>query len=874
MRSSLERPRRCGFYRALLHLYPAAFRAEYGDELCAIFRARRRDVSGPVALLALWGETILDTARNAAATHADILRQDLRYGARTFGRSPGFTATTILIAALGIGANTAVFSLADHVLIRPLPFPDADRLVKLWEDDTYHGYTATDPSPANYRDWKRMSASFEAMGAYTERSVNLVGKGDPERLNAALVTADLFPLLGVRPALGRIFGPADDREGAPGTLLLGYGLWQTLFGGSPGVLGQRVVLDAEPYVIIGVMPRDFHFPSRDVDLWTPIRFAGENFEDRADRYLRVVARLRRGATLEQARAEMRIIAVRLQRSYPKENAGAGVTIRRLRDEVSRQARLLLMALVGSAVCVLLIACTNLANLLLARALVRRREVAVRTALGAGRERLVRQLFTESFLLAAAGGLVGVLTAVAAVPLLARLVPTSLPIAEVPSIDVRALVVAAVLTALTGVGFGVFPSLRVFRDADARGLREGARSGVGGRSGRVRSALVVAEVTAAVVLLVSGGLLLRALWRVSGTDPGFRADGVLTMRTALPWSTYGSTERRAAFYDRVLSGVRGLPGVTGAAYITGLPMVMRGGIWGVRVEGDLESEAQLRLASLRFVTPGFFAVMATPLRTGRDVSDADTLASSPVAVVSESFARRYFPSENPIGRRFKIASVDRTVAGVVGDIRVRGLETDSEPQVYLPYRQVPDGNLISYVPKDLVIRSSTDPRRLVPAVRAIVRRADAAQPVSDVRMLADVVAAETAPRLIQLRVLGAFAALALLLAATGIHALLAFAVSNRTQEIGVRMALGAGSHDILGMVLRDAVLPCGAGIAAGATLAYAASRLMQALLAGVPPGDAATFAVAITLSLLMTLTGSALPAIRALRVDPVSAIRSE
>ena len=496
-------------------------------------------------------------------------------------------------------------------------------------------------------------------------------------------------------------------------------------------------------------------------------------------------------------------------------------------------------------------------------------------MGAGRERLVRQLVTESLVLALAGGALGVLVAAAAVPLLARLVPASLPIAQSPSIDLRVLIFAGVISGLTGIAFGVLPAVRACRQSDFTALREGARAG-GGRKERLRSTLVVAEVAASVVLLVSAGLLVRALWRIEATDPGFRTEGVLTLRTALPMPKYYETVRRAGFYTHVLSAVRALPGVSSAAYISFLPMVMRGGIWPITVDGKAVEVQRSggHQASLRFVTPGFFATMGIPFHRGRDVAESDTLDAPFAAVVSESFVRRYWPDQDPLGRHFMMAFHDRMIVGVVGDIRVRGLERNSEPQAYLPYRQVQDGWVIGYAPKDLVIHSASGPGTLLPAVRRIIRSADAEQPVSDVRTMADIVEEQTASRAAQVRVLGAFAAIAFLLAGVGIHGLLSFAVSRRTQEIGVRIALGARPGGIVGMIVRQGALLAGAGVLPGIALAYAAGRAMEGLLAGVKPGDAVTFASAIGLCLLMTVLGSLLPALRAVRIDPITAIRSE
>jgi predicted permease len=488
---------------------------------------------------------------------------------------------------------------------------------------------------------------------------------------------------------------------------------------------------------------------------------------------------------------------------------------------------------------------------------------------------VRQLVTESLLLAAVGGAVGVLIAVLAVPVLARLVPNSLPVAERPPMDLRVLAFALVATVATGIAFGVLPAWRAWATVDAAGLREGARSGVGGRRARARSGLIVAEVTASVVLLFCCGLLLRALWRVESVDPGFRADGVVTVRTALPQPKYGSTASRTRFYARVLSEVRALPGVTSAAYVTGLPMAMRGGVWEAIVPGEAREPGAHTRAALRFVTPGFFATLGIPLRAGRDITDADTFEARPyAAVVSESFAQLHWPGQDPIGRRFQFALAEREVAGVVADVRVRGLEQVSEPQVYLSHQQVADDAIGGYNPKDLAIRTEGQGLDILPAVRAIVRAADPEQPLSDPRLLADIVDGETAPRRVQVRVLAAFAAVAFLLAAVGIHGLLSFAVSSRTHEIGVRIALGARSAHILSMVLYDGLRMAAAGVAAGLFLSYVAGRGMESLLGGVRPHDPATFLAATTVAAVMTLAGTLVPAFRAVRVSPLEVMRSE
>ena len=704
-------------------------------------------------------------------------------------------------------------------------------------------------------------------------SANVVGRGEPRRLDGETITAEVLPLLGAAPALGRTFVAEDDRAGAAGVLLISDALWKSEFGGDPAALGRTLLLDDEPFTVVGVMPPGFAYPNRAVEFWTPMRLSEED-ADRTNLCLHVVARLKRGVSLEAASAEMRGIAARLESAYPKENERTGANVVSLSRRLNAQSRLLVTALFGAALGVLLIACTNLASLLLARGISRRRELAVRSALGAGRDRLLRQLLTESLLLAFVGGALGIALARAAAPLLARLLPGNLPITGAPSVDPRVLVFAAFLTTVTGVVFGVLPALRACGDAHADALREGDRAGGGRRAERLRSILVVAEVTASVALLATAGLLTRALWRLQNVDPGFRPESVLTLRTSLPFPKYGKTARRQVFYDRVIGGIRALPGVVDAGYISFLPMTMGGGIWPVEPAGTPAEPGDPRVASLRFATPGFFPAMQIPLRSGRGVAESDTLAAPRVAVVSESFARQSFPGENPIGRRFHFAFEDREIVGVAGDVRVRGLERSSEPQVYLPYGQMPDDGLPWFLPKDLAVRAAIAPASLLPAIRAIVAKADPQIPVSDVRLLSEVVAEDTAPRQVQARVLGAFAAAALLLAGIGIHGLLAFTVAQRSREIGVRIALGAQPRDVLGMVLRRGVSLAATGVAFGGLLAYAAGCAMQALLAGVSPADAPAFFAAAAAAVLMTLAGCLAPAIRAVRLDPIAAMRAE
>lgn len=708
------------------------------------------------------------------------------------------------------------------------------------------------------------------MSAYFQIAANLTGSGEPRRVPMTQVSWDLFNTLRVKPLMGRTFLPSDTAAGH--SLIVSYELWQTQFGADPSIVGKQVQLDGTSFTVIGVMPGAFHFPSRDVQLWQSMQFTADDLLPRNNNYLSVIARLRPAATLEQARAELTVIARRLEQQFPQENEKTGAEATRLSEQLSERSRLLLLALCGASLCILLLACANLANLLLARAVSRERELAVRAALGAGRERIARQIVTESLVLSIAGGVVGVLVAITAVPALGRLIPDSLPIAAEPSVDLRVLAFAGALVVLTGLAFSVVPAMKAAGPKSLAAVRADARSG--GARQRVRSALVVVEVMASVVLLISSGLLVRAMWRLQAVDPGFRSANVLTLRTALPWSKYGDVRQRHPFYSNVLNDVRALPGVESAAYISFLPMVMRGGIWPVVMNGSEAVRSAANSASLRFSTPQYFSTMRIPLLQGRDIAETDDNARPNVAVVSESFAKRYWPAEPALGKHFTFAMRDRMVVGVVGNVRVRGLEQSSEPQVYVPYQQVDSASLSGYTPKDLVIRSTLSSTTLAPAVRRIVHEADPLQPISDVQTMDDIIATQTSSRLAQLRVLMILAVVALVLSAVGIHGLLSFTVSRRSREIGVRMALGAQASEVRRMVLREGILLAIAGVLPGAAIAYAAGRGMEALLAGVKPDDATTFVTAMTLCAATTILGCLRPAFRASRVDPMAAIRSE
>jgi predicted permease len=606
----------------------------------------------------------------------------------------------------------------------------------------------------------------------------------------------------------------------------------------------------------------------------PLRLTPSQLEDRSNWWLRGVGRLKAGVTLAQARAEMNTIAAQLAQAYPAANQRNGIAVVTLRDEVSWRSRQMLWALAGAAVCMLLIACTNLASLLLSRALGRQRELAVRAALGAGRERLVRQMLTENLVIAGLGGVLGTAAAVVAVPLVARLVPTTLPIPESPAMDLRLLVGSLGVTLATGLVVGAIPALRVAGTATLAGLGEGTRGGAGRLTDRLRSALVVVEVSVSLVLLVCAALLVQSLWRVQSVDPGFDTTGVLTMRTALPMPKYGPTTLRERFYQQVLSNVRSIPGVAQASYISFLPMVMRGGIWPVTVDGRAEDPNNAHTASLRLVTTGFFETLGIPRLAGRDIQDGDVLGAQRVAIASQSFVDRHWPGQVALGRRVAMPFADLTIVGVVGDVKVRGLERESEPQVYLSSAQVPDGGLAFYAPKDLVIRAHGAPMALVAAVRAAVASVDPQVPLSDIRPLSEVVADDTAARAVQVRVLAAFTVMAIALAATGLHGLLAFTVSARTREIGVRMAMGATRARILRMVIVKGLALVAMGTLAGALVATWAATALRSLLFGVDPLEPTVYLIAIGVCAGVALAGSIVPALRATRVDPVEALRAE
>jgi predicted permease len=796
--------------------------------------------------------------------------QDFRYAWRTLRRSPGFTATAIAVIALGIAATVAAFTVLDYVLLRPLPFPQPDRIVRIYQSDLARGVPRLEASPPNFTDWRAGSTSFSAMASFLfNNPMTLLGDGEPRQIDTAAFDADMLSVLGVQPLAGRGFTADDMKGNFVGVVLLRYDFAVTMFGSPSAALNRTITLDNRARTVVGVMPAGFTFPSRDPLVWVPMVPFDILGQSRTNLLLNVVARLRPGVSIGQAQSEMNVLASRLQRDYPKDNAGVSVSVVDLRDVVSPQARMLVWTVFAAAYCLLLIVCTNLTNLLLARAVARRQEMAVRAAIGAGSWRLMKQLLTESAVLAAAGGLLGSAIAMAAVPLVARIVPDVLPVSGAPAVDLRVLAFAVTTTIVTCLAVGVVPALRSSKTADVQALR--ARAGE--PAGRLRAALVLAEVATTVTLLVAGGLLVKAMWRVQSVDLGFQARGVLTLRTNLPFLKYPSYASRRNFYDRVLSETRSLPGVVSVGYTTGLPLVLGAGIMQITVPGVVEDPAQTPRASIRFVTPDYFATMGIPLRRGRFVDARDTATTAPAAVISEALARRLWPGQDPIGRQLVIYQDKRTVVGVAGDIVVRGLERTSEPQIYMsPEQLAPFG--IFYAPRDLVLRAAGDAMALAPAIRKIVHDADPEQPITDLRLFDDIVTGQTASRRDQLTVLGLFAGVAFLLAAIGIHGLLSYTVQSRTREVGVRIALGAAPMAIARMFLRQGVVLGVIGVAAAMPLAYAAGHAMNTLLFGLSAGDPSVYLIAGAVALTMTIASSVMPAVRAAGIDPAITIRNE
>lgn len=803
------------------------------------------------------------------------LLQDLRYGARMLLARPGFTTIAVLTLALGIGANTAIFSLVDAVLLRPLPFREPERLAIVWEDATSIGFPRNTPAPANFADWKSQNRVFEDMAALNWQGYNLTEDGEPERVEAQAVTANFFSLLGVKPELGRPFSQEEDQPGRNSVVLVSHGLWQRRFGGDPALVGREILLNGQKRTVVGVMPAGFQFLGKDTGLWVPIAFSPGQLANRNGHYLTVVARLKPGVTIAQAGADIAGISERLRRDYPQQNFGLGSQVISLREQLAGDVRLALIVLLVAVGFVLLIACANIANLLLSRGATRHREIAVRSALGAGRGRILRQLLTESVLLAAAGGIAGLIFASWSFSFLKQIIPDSMSLNATVGIDARVFGFTLLLSLLTGIVFGLAPALQAAKvDLNEALKLSGGRSGTGTGHRRMRGALIVTEVALALVLLVGAGLLIQTFVRLRALDIGLNPENVLTLRTTLPLGKYGELAKRTAFYQQVLERVRSLPGVVSAGYTTAVPLTWKGGTNSFTVEGHEPGPGQD--ANFRQVTPGYMEAIGIRLREGRYLTDKDDSQSQPVAIINATMARQYWQGENALGRRFKNDGDEAgrwfTVVGVVGDVKEMGLEAPAKPEMFFPYQQL--GGTLWNIPRDLIVRTTGDPLSITPALRQAIWSVDSAQPISNIRTMDEILAEEVAQRRVGMTMLVAFAALALLLASLGIYGVISYSVTQRTQEIGIRMALGASRGDVLRLVMTDGLRLAAAGVAIGLGAAFAMTRLMAGLLYGVSASDPRTLVVVTVLLTAVALLACYVPARRATKVDPMIALRYE
>jgi predicted permease len=805
--------------------------------------------------------------------------QDIRYGLRTLRNSPGFTFVAVAMLALGIGANTAIFSLVSAVLLRPLPFPEPDRLVLLWDDfSTRRGPARVEPTPADYVAWKEQSHSFADMAAFVPDRYNLTGVGDPDKLAGVRTTTNLFAILGMQPLLGRTLTSADEQPDAPPVVAINERLWRSRFGADPAVVGRTITLNGLAHTVVGVVPADFEFPDKDAALWVPARFTPQELAQRSTYSYYVLARLKATVALGESQAEMRTIARRLAESS-RSNQDVGVTVTPLHRHLTRDARPAMSILLGAVGLVLLIACANLTNLLLARGAGRRKELAVRKALGAGGWRVARQLLTESAVLAAAGSAIGAALSTIAFRYLTRLVPSGFPEGTTPALDARVLCFTSGVTALMVIGFGTAPAIAAARVDIEAALRSGANRGNTASGRRLRNALVVGEVTLTVVLLVAAGLLLRSYAKVLAVEPGFDSHNLLIAETVLPPSKYATLESRSAFYTRVVDRVRALPGVATAAYANYPPLVFKGGRTYVTIDGQpppSREDFTRYIVSERVASAGYFTTLGVPLVRGR-LFDARDGAGAPVAViVSQKMAAMHWPGDDPIGHRIKIGAIDNpwfTIVGVVGDIRQMGLDVPPTPEMYLSLEQSAVDRPF-YWPQYLVVRTKGDPLALAASVRRAVWDVDPNEPVSNIRSMDQVIDVELTNRNTQMTLVGVFAALALFMAAIGLYGVLSYTVAQRTPEIGVRMALGAQRSTVVLQVVSEALLLGACGIALGLAAAFALTRLIASWLFGVTPGDPTTFVAAAVLLAATAVLASSVPAFRSASIDPISVLRAE
>jgi putative ABC transport system permease protein len=810
----------------------------------------------------------LELIESKGGIRMESLLQDLRFGARMLFKSPGFTLIAAFILSLGIGANTALFSVVNATLLRALPYPQAERLVALWQGGQRGELGQLSVSPPELMDYRAEQRTFEQLAAHTMADVNLSGSGEPERLRAAVVSADWFTVIGAPPLRGRIFLPEEHQPGQNNTVVLSYGLWQRLFNGDTQVLGRSVTLNGRARTVAGVMPAGFRFPA-EADLWLPLAFTAEQLSpaQRPRHYLTAIARLKGGVTLAQAQEDVRAIAGRFPGRLTAQLIG-------LREELIGQVKAPLYVLMAAVFFVLLIACANVGGLLLARATARQGEMAIRQSVGASRGRLLRQSLTESLLLAFIGGVFGVLLAAWSKWLLTPFVADILPRADEIRLDGYALAVALGFTLLTGLLFGLAPAWQAARPNLIETLKLGG-PGAGGFSRRhARSLLIVSEVALAVLLLAGAGLFLRSFYRLTKVNPGFETAQVLTADLALPFARYDTNAKRAAFYQELTPRLAALPGVQSAGVVSDLPLSGMNADRSYTHDGVPPDQQRLSPpnADYRHCSPQYFNAIGIPLMRGRAFTEQDASGAQPVAIVNETLARRTWPNEDAVGKRIAFFAPQglepwRIIVGVVGDVKHRGLNLETRSEIYVPHAQAPAGAMT------LVLRAAGDPLALIPALRGAVRALDADQPLFNLRRLEQLRDDSIAPQRLQALLLGLFAAVALALAALGIYGMLAYAVGQRAHEIGVRVALGAQARDVSRLVVKQGMRLALLGAALGLLAAFALTRLLEKLLFGVSPTDPVTFSVVTLLLIGVALIACWIPARRATKVDPLTALRS-
>ena len=808
----------------------------------------------------------------------DNLWQDIRYALRRLRKSPGFTFVAVLTLALGIGANTAIFSVVNAVLLQPLPFRDPGRLVLLSERTP--AFPILSVSWQNYKDWRDQSHSFEAVGAVRNTLMTLTSDAEPERLPVQMASANLFSMLGVSPALGRAFAPSEDQPGAAGVAMISYSLWQRRFAGSPQIIGQAVTLDNKPYNVVGVLPPGLEILQQSPDIIVPIEPWAKTLPDDRSWHPGIlpIARLKPGVSLEQARAEMTVIAKRLEQQYPVFDTGTGAIVNVMQEQMVQNVRPALLVLLGAVGFVLLIACTNVANLLLARAAARQREIAIRVALGASRLRVTRQLLTESVLLSLAGAAIGLLLAGLAIPPLLSLAGTSIPGAKSANVDLRVLGFTTIVAVVAGILFGLAPALHTARSDVREALNQTDRGAVGGAALRMRGLLVTAEVAVAMLLLVGAGLLIRSFSRLSNVAPGFQTESLLIADVPLSPTAHRDAAERMAFFDRVLERLRALPGVKAVGATSLLPASGSGSIIHFNIQGHPpKTPHEYVLTNYRVVSPGYLQTLGTPLVQGRWLTDADRDGAPAVVVINQTMARTFFPNESPLGKHLQLGATPENdvpwmeVVGVVGDMK-QTLSSEAPTEMYVPYRQ---GNLVLPVfVLEYVLRTSGDPLALSSGVRGAIHELDRNQPVVKIRSMEQNIATTIAAPRFRTLLLTIFAAIALVLAAVGIYGVMAYSVAQRTREIGIRMALGSPSASVFRLILGNGLKVTIAGIVVGIAAAAALTRYLSTMLYAVRPTDPLTLLGTAFLLVAVAMLACYLPARRATRVDPMLALRHE